>query len=164
VAIVDPVRDTSVGAAALRSLASHGVDDSKWNSTARLTSRARERCGATAWHPSRQLLRSLRDYTQARARGGPVGAVRAKWAVLRHRFWSVVTGAEIALNSADIADGLMLPHPNGIVIHPDVVIGADCILFQQVTLGTGRRPGVPRLGAHVEVGGRREDPRRRDRR
>jgi hypothetical protein len=36
-------------------------------------------------------------------------------AVLRHRFWSVVTGADIPLNSR-IAGGLELPHANGIVI------------------------------------------------
>ena len=31
-------------------------------------------------------------------------------------------------------------------------IGPNCLVFQQVTIGTGSRPGVPRLGGHVEVG------------
>jgi serine O-acetyltransferase len=49
--------------------------------------------------------------------------------------------------------GLMLPHPNGVVIHPDVKIGVNCMLFQQVTLGTGGPiPGAPTLGGHVDVG------------
>lgn len=75
-----------------------------------------------------------------------------KMAVLRHRFWSMVSQAEIDLN-AHIAGGLLLPHPNGIVIHPEVKIGANCLIFQQVTLGTdGKRHGVPWLGAHVDVG------------
>ncbi|QFT94759.1 Serine acetyltransferase [Roseovarius sp. THAF9] len=44
-------------------------------------------------------------------------------------------------------------HPNGIVVHPDTVIGPNCILFQQVTLGTNRGDnGAPLLGGHVDVG------------
>ena len=63
-----------------------------------------------------------------------------------------MTGAEIDLN-ARIDGGLLLPHPNGIVIHPEAVIGPNCLIFQQVTLGTGGRiAGCPRLGGHVDVG------------
>ena len=71
--------------------------------------------------------------------------------VLRHRFWSVVTGADIPLN-ARIAPGLLLIHPNGIVINPSAMIGPNCLIFQQVTIGTGPRPGVPTIGAHVDIG------------
>ena len=59
-----------------------------------------------------------------------------KIAVMRHRFWSAVTGADIPLGTR-IDGGLMLPHPNGIVIHPDATIGPNCLIFQQVTLGGG---------------------------
>jgi serine O-acetyltransferase len=46
-----------------------------------------------------------------------------------------------------------MPHPNGIVIHVDAVIGPNCLVFQQVTIGAGgRKPGVPILGGHVDVG------------
>lgn len=46
-----------------------------------------------------------------------------------------------------------MPHPNGIVIHPAAEIGPNCVIFQQVTLGTTRnRRGVPKLGGHVDVG------------
>jgi serine O-acetyltransferase len=44
-----------------------------------------------------------------------------------------------------------MPHPNGIVIHPDAEIGPNCLIFQQVTLGTGSG-GAPKLGGHVDVG------------
>jgi len=44
-----------------------------------------------------------------------------------------------------------LPHPNGVVIHPSVVIGPNCLIFQQVTLGMAHG-GVPTLGGHVDVG------------
>jgi serine O-acetyltransferase len=62
----------------------------------------------------------------------------------------VVTGADIPLN-CKLGGGLMLPHPNGIVIHPDAEIGPNCLLFQQVTLGGGAG-GAPRIGGHVDIG------------
>jgi serine O-acetyltransferase len=44
-----------------------------------------------------------------------------------------------------------MPHPNGIVIHPAAEIGPNCLLFQQVTIGT-RGGGVPRIQGHVDIG------------
>lgn len=44
-----------------------------------------------------------------------------------------------------------MPHPNGIVIHPDAKIGPNCLIFQQVTIGH-RDGGVPALGGHVDIG------------
>lgn len=95
------------------------------------------------WDPARKLLKSIRDYQSARG-------LKRKYAILRHRFWSVVTGADIPLTTT-IGGGLILPHPNGVVIHPDATIGPNCIIFQQVTLGTNKG-GVPRLEGHVDVG------------
>lgn len=40
---------------------------------------------------------------------------------------------------ASIGPGLHLPHPTGIVIGAGVTIGANCVLYQQVTLGAARR-------------------------
>ena len=71
-------------------------------------------------------------------------------AVVRHRFWSVITGADIPLGTK-IGGGLLLIHPNGIVIHPDVAIGPNCLILQQVTLGD-RVGGVPKIGGHVDIG------------
>jgi serine O-acetyltransferase len=72
--------------------------------------------------------------------------------VLWYRVWSALCGAEIDLK-VQIGGGLLIPHPNGIVIFPDVVIGPNCLIFQQVTLGIGGRlPGCPVLGGHVDVG------------
>jgi serine O-acetyltransferase len=72
--------------------------------------------------------------------------------VLWYRWWSAVCGAEIDLK-VRIGGGLLIPHPNGIVIFPDVVIGPNCLIFQQVTLGIGgRTAGCPILGGHVDVG------------
>lgn len=54
--------------------------------------------------------------------------------VLRHRFRSAVTGADIPIDSR-VGGGLLIPHPNGIVIHPGAEIGCNCLVFQQVTIG-----------------------------
>jgi len=45
-----------------------------------------------------------------------------------------------------------MPHPNGIVIHPGATIGVNCLIFQQVTIGNGSRPGQPMIGGHVDIG------------
>ena len=112
---------------------------------------SREATRRGAWMPSRALLAAIRAYQRHGASGGPFARVARKVAVLRHRFWSVVTGADIPLN-CQLGGGLLLPHPNGIVIHPQAVVGPNCLIFQQVTLGVGGRPGVPRLGGHVDSG------------
>lgn len=104
------------------------------------------------WDPSRQLLASIRAHTRAVERGGMLGSLGKRLAVLRHRFWSVVSGADIPVNCTRLGGGLLLPHPQGVVIHPDAEVGPNCLLLQQVTLGTGPRPGTPRLGGHVDVG------------
>jgi serine O-acetyltransferase len=104
-----------------------------------------------AWQPSRALLAAIRDYQHHAESRNPLRIPLKKWAVLRHRFWGVVTGADIPINSS-IGGGLLLPHPNGVVIHPDARIGPNCLIFQQVTIGTRGRPGAPRIGGHVDIG------------
>jgi serine O-acetyltransferase len=111
----------------------------------------REACRPWTWHPARQVLRSIRDYQRAKEGEGFLARTQGKLAVIRHRFWSAVSGSDVPLNSS-IAGGLVLPHPNGVVLHPEARIGPNCILFQQVTIGTGPKPGVPELGGHVDVG------------
>lgn len=104
------------------------------------------------WDPSRRLLRALRRREAAAARRGPLAAMSRRWWALQHRFWSVVAQAEIH-PGCRIGGGLLIPHPNGIVIHPEARIGPNCLLFQQVTLGTrGPGTGAPTLGGHVDVG------------
>jgi serine O-acetyltransferase len=104
------------------------------------------------WDPGRRLLRCIRRYQAARAAGGLRGRLAAKRFALEHRFWSVVTQAEIDL-TARIGGGLLIPHPNGVVIHPEARIGPNCLIFQQVTLGTvADRPGAPEIGGHVDIG------------
>lgn len=105
------------------------------------------------WDPPRQLLHSIRRYQYLCNKFGIIGHIIARRHVLRHRFWSMVTGADIPLD-VHIGGGLLLTHPNGIVIHPNVEIGPNCLIFQQVTLGVGnsKKPGVPKIGGHVDIG------------
>jgi serine O-acetyltransferase len=67
-------------------------------------------------------------------------------------FWSSVTSSDVPLN-VEIGVGLLMPHPVGIVIHPDAKIGPNCLIFQHVTLGTrSSRKGLPLIGGHVDIG------------
>jgi serine O-acetyltransferase len=102
------------------------------------------------WDPGRKLLLSLRRYQYWRAKTGIYPAFMCKLLVLRHRFWSAATGAEFPL-TCEIGGGLRIPHPNGIVIHSDAKIGVNCLIFQQVTIGTHGK-GVPCIGGHVDIG------------
>ena len=102
------------------------------------------------WCPSRSLLASIRSYQRHSASRALWAILPRMLAVLRHRYWSAVTGAEIPLN-CKLGGGLMIPHPNGIVIHPDAEVGPNCLIFQQVTIGASHG-GVPRLGGHVDIG------------
>jgi serine O-acetyltransferase len=103
------------------------------------------------WDPSRKLLVAIRHYQYWHDRGGIVSHVMGKFVVLRYFFWSVVTGAEIPLN-CNIGGGLLIPHPSGIVIDPGARIGVNCLIFQQVTIGTRGNPDVPVIEGHVDIG------------
>ncbi len=111
---------------------------------------SREKKALFQWIPSRSLLASIRANQSHSASKAWWSILPRFIAVLRHRFWSIVTGADIPLNCR-LGGGLMLPHPNGIVIHPAAEIGPNCLLFQQVTIGAGE-DGVPILEGHVDVG------------
>ena len=98
------------------------------------------------WDPGQKLVRSIRRYQAAQARGGVLGKFACKRWALTHLFWSTVTQCEIHLNT-QIGGGLRLTHPTGIIIHPDAVIGPNCMIFHQVTLA-----GAVTLGGHVDIG------------
>jgi len=111
---------------------------------------SRERKRFFSWDPARSLLASLRAYQRHYGSRHPLHRIARKLAVVRHRFWGVVTGADIPITTR-IGGGLLLPHPNGIVIHSAVEIGSNCLIFQQVTIGAAS-DGVPRIGGHVDIG------------
>lgn len=110
----------------------------------------REQKNEFQWVPGKSLIASLRSYQRHQKSRNPIRVLMKKWAVFSHRFWSVVTGADIPIN-CKIGGGLLLPHPNGVVIHSDAEIGPNCLIFQQVTIGA-RNGGVPTIGGHVDIG------------
>jgi serine O-acetyltransferase len=97
---------------------------------------------------SRRFLAALRDVERYRTKRTPL---RRRIAVLRYRFWTILAQADIAPGTA-IGGGLLMPHPNGIVINPESTIGPNCLIMQQVTIGIAR-PGerAPRIGGHVDL-------------
>ena len=104
------------------------------------------------YEPAKYLLSTIRNYQRIKSRQGLLAKLLTPLFVVQHRFWSAVSGADIPLNS-NIAGGLLLPHPNGIVIHPEAEIGPNCLLFQQVTIGVGGpKPGTPKIAGHVDIG------------
>jgi len=111
---------------------------------------SRERRRPGEWSPAKSLIASVRAYQRHAGRRGLLALCARRMAVLRHRWWSVVSGADVPLTSR-LGGGLVLPHPNGVIIHPGASIGPNCMIFQQVTLGSSRG-GVPTLGGHVDVG------------
>jgi serine O-acetyltransferase len=104
------------------------------------------------WDPSRKLLLSIRGYQHWFNKPGRLARQIRKLYVLRYRFWSVVTGSDIPL-LLQAGGGLLLPHPNGVVIHPKAKIGINCLIHQQVTIGTKDegREDVPVIGDHVKI-------------
>jgi serine O-acetyltransferase len=110
----------------------------------------RERCRRW-WDPARRLLRAIRQYQRWRGRGRIGRMISAYW-VLDHRFWSVVTASDVPI-TVWIGGGLILGHPVGVVMHPNAVIGPNCLIFQGVTIGAGGPiPGAPTIGGHVDIG------------
>lgn len=102
------------------------------------------------WDPSKSLIASIRSYQRYEGRSGLWAALARRCARYRHRFWTIVTGANIPIMTR-IGGGLIMPHPSGIVVHADAVIGPNCLIMQNVTLGTNVKGGAPRIGGHVDL-------------
>lgn len=60
-------------------------------------------------------------------------------------------GLELSF-STKIGAGLRLIHLNGIVINKHAVIGNNCTIFHQVTIGQVDKTGYPTIGDNVYIG------------
>ena len=100
---------------------------------------------------SDRLLASIKAFQYHRARRGPWHALMRKAAKARYMLWSILTQSDIQPR-ARLGKRLMLPHPNGVVIHEDAVIGDDCMIMQQVTIGMIGDGEVPTIGNRVYIG------------
>lgn len=101
--------------------------------------------------PSKYLLANFRKYQIIQKKNPFLYFIVRKIYMLKYMFWSIVCGVDIPIN-CQISGGLLLPHPNGVVIHPDAIIGANCLIFQQVTIGTIEITGTPQIGNFVDIG------------
>jgi serine O-acetyltransferase len=100
---------------------------------------------------TRRLLASGEAYRHYRSQSGLVYKMLRRLARLRHVGWSFLTHSDISPH-AKLGQRLQLPHPNGIVIHEDAVVGDDCMIMQQVTIGMIGDGEVPVIGNGVYVG------------
>jgi serine O-acetyltransferase len=83
-----------------------------------------------------------------RPRLGPIG--RSASALL---FWALRHGYGCAIApTARLHGGLILPHPQGIVVGDGVVVGPRAWIFQNVTLGGAPgKVGLPRIGSDARI-------------
>lgn len=103
------------------------------------------------YNPSISLIKSILAYQKYTLHKNPFGVFLKKIASLNYFFWSVVTASDIH-KQASISGDLLLPHPNGVVIHQDAVIGKGCMIMQQVTIGQLADGAVPTIGNGVYIG------------
>jgi serine O-acetyltransferase len=106
---------------------------------------ARERLAHLPWR-GRVLLRAVRGYQAP----GPFLLLRKAFWTGVHWWASLLSQCDIPLN-LQVGGGLLLPHPQGIVINHQAVIGPNALIFHQVTIGSNGR-GVPVIGGHVDIG------------
>jgi serine O-acetyltransferase len=82
----------------------------------------------------------------------PLRLLVTAWGLVVLRIAEVLTGIELPPD-VEIGPRLRIWHGSNIVINPGVVIGADCVLRQGVTIGNVRIDGpVPRIGNGVNIG------------
>ena len=110
----------------------------------------REKKSRGNYEPWKNFLATIRRYQQLKA-GNSIAKKLLPLIVAKHRFWSAVCGIDIPLRT-QLGGGLIMTHPNGIVIHPDALIGVNCLILQQVTIGVGPVEGTPIIGGHVDIG------------
>ncbi len=102
-------------------------------------------------YQDKKLIAAIHTYQRGRDKGGVLGKVQGAWGKLRHMFWTVISGSDIS-RDATIAASARFPHLSGVVIHHDAVVGEDCMIMQQVTLGQLATGGAPHLEAGAYAG------------
>lgn len=56
-------------------------------------------------------------------------------------------------STVEFGEGLVLPHIGlGVVVHPRAVLGANCKIYQNVTIGCRNNEGPPQIGDNVLIG------------
>jgi serine O-acetyltransferase len=103
------------------------------------------------YNPSLSLVKSVLRYQKYKQNNSLLSLLLVKVASLNYHFWKTITGSDIH-KYAKIQHDLQLPHPNGVVIHEDAIIGARCMIMQQVTIGQLADGAAPLIGNDVYIG------------
>lgn len=70
--------------------------------------------------------------------------LRLPYFLFKVHLWAGPQGARIGA-------GFRLIHPTNVMIGRGVEIGENCLIFHDVTLGTGQIPGTPTIGRNVDI-------------
>ncbi len=108
--------------------------------------------GGGALSPGFHAVAVYRFGRWARTRPQPV---RVLWSVLHKLLYVLVRnlyGIELPAD-ADIGRRCTIAHPGGIVLNPRTVVGDDCLLRHNITIGVGGIGGkAPTIGNRVQIG------------
>ena len=86
------------------------------------------------------------------SRGSKIGDFYRLWYIKRADAFNNASMGTHRNFGASFAEPPQLPHGlNGIIVSHNAVIGHDCKIFHQVTIGEGRG-GAPQIGDHVLIG------------
>lgn len=87
-----------------------------------------------------------------RSRSVAARALLPVWALVDRLYLRTLLGAELPPAIA-CGPGLALPHAGrGVVIHPTARLGANCMVFHRVTIGTHGTQRAPCIGDDVLIG------------
>lgn len=103
------------------------------------------------YYMGKALVDGIHLYQKYNARVGLPARIMRKYWLFRHLVLSVITGSEID-PGAHIGEGVSFPHPCGVVVHQGAVIGSDCMIMQQVTIGQLATIDAPVIGSGVYIG------------
>lgn len=97
------------------------------------------------------LVKNIACYNKLDDGNHVLRRVRKKIRGVAHYLLSTITASDIDIH-AHLEPDLVLPHPTGVVIHRDVVIGSGCTIMQQVTIGQLSDGAAPIIGNNVYIG------------
>lgn len=99
----------------------------------------------------RAMLKAARTYREYRSVPTRMGRIMRALARRRLAFWNWMARCDV-LPGATIGERTVFPHPGGVVIHQDSIIGDDCMIMQQVTIGQLADGAAPVIGNGVYIG------------
>ena len=114
----------------------------------------RHRYGRGSWlvQPSFWAVMVYRFGRWTKNAPAPIRACTHAIYFLAYSYVRVVTGIDIP-RGASFGPGLLIHHFGGIIVNPQVQVGANCTIRQGVTIGTKYDSGdVPVLGDNVTLG------------